>query len=163
MMTAMKNFIPQYGLILTLFLSLSITSCKSSADHLKDYRLSELKLDSGTVLKVYIAESREQQSRGLSQIKSNDFGPKETMLFPLPRMKYRQFWMPETHFDLDIIFMNADYYVLDIHRKLKHYPKKNPRSKVPMSKEVFSQHVLEIRSDSPHAKEIQPGMTLKFQ
>ena len=150
---------------LTLFFSIVglLTSCTTnSAEHLKSYPVKTLSLPSGKTVKVYIANSYQRQKDGLSKIKSEDFSSTEGMLFPEDRMMLRQFWMPETHFDLDVIFMNEDYYVLDIHRSLKHYPAKGERGIVPLSKEVFSQHVLEVRSDSPLAKEIQPGMTLNF-
>ncbi len=162
----MTNYIPQTLAKLIIFLGyLSfLTGCNAStADHLKGYKHTTMKLPSGEEFKVHIAETYSQQKMGLSKIKPGDFPTNEGMLFPEERMFTRQFWMPNTHFDLDVIFMNADYYVLDIHRSLKHYPHPADRSKTPFSKEVFSQHVLELRSDSPLAKKISPGMTLKFK
>lgn len=166
----MTTFIPQRQLSFTLFLIclILVTSCKtdataSSADHLKDYPVKTLKVDD-IEIKVFIADTYERQKKGVSTIKSKDFKPDWGMLFPEDRMGYRQFWMPETHFDLDVIFMNGDYYILDTHKGLKHYPKKGIRGvEVPLSKQVFSQHVLEIRADSPIAKKIKPGMTLEFK
>ena len=114
-------------------------------------------------LKIFEADSPVRQRRGLSGIQSKDFPSDWGMLFPADKLSRRQFWMPDTHFDLDIIFMSADYYVLDIHRGLKHFPFKQPQHKIPLSKEVLSQHVLELRSDSPHAASIQPGMILQFE
>ncbi len=141
-----------------------LTACNAStAKHLQDYKQAKIILPSGEEVKVYIAETMRQQRKGLSGIRPEDFSKKEGMLFPEKQMFVRQFWMPETYFDLDLIFMNADYYVLEIHRGLKHYPHKPDRGKTPFSKKVFSQHVLELRADSPLAKKIKPGMVLRIK
>lgn len=117
----------------------------------------------GHKIEIFVADTGKRQKEGLSKIQSKDFSVNQGMLFPEDGMRLRQFWMPETHFDLDVFFMNEDYYVLDIHRQLKHFPKEGPKKQIPLSKEVFSQHVLELRSDSPHAAKIKPGMILKFE
>ena len=162
----MNLFIPQSQLtfIFFLLLHIALTSCKtSSAQHLKDYPQKNLILNQKNRVKIFVADSPVRQRRGLSGIQSKDFPGDWGMLFPADKLSRRQFWMPDTHFDLDIIFMSADYYVLDIHRGLKHFPFKQPQHKIPLSKEVLSQHVLELRSDSPHAASIQPGMILQFE
>ena len=166
----MTIFIPHCRPSIILFLALLplVTSCKteatgSSAEHLKSYPTKTLSIENEQ-LKIFVANSDNRQREGLSKIQSEDFPANWGMLFPEESMRIRQFWMPETHFDLDVIFMNGDYYVLDIHRGLKHYPKKGRRGiEVPLSKEVFSQHVLELRSDSPLSAKIKPGMTLEFK
>ena len=157
--------IPKTAVKLMLFLPLLLlTSCnESTASHLQSLQMKTITLPSGAKLKTYIAESDADQKRGLSKIMPEDFSDNEAMLFTGSTMHIRQFWMPETHFNLDIIFMNADYYVLDIHRNIQHFTKREPRRSVPLSKEVYSQHVLEIKADSPYAKEIQPGMILKLE
>ena len=98
----------------------------------------------------------------ISTLESKDFSGTEGMFFTGAKMYPRQFWMPETHFNLDIIFLNADLYVLDIHKNIQHYKTREPKHKVPLSKEVISQHVLEIRADSPLSGKVQPGMILKW-
>lgn len=142
-------------LIFTLFL---ISGCfNDTATHLKQYPKKGIHLKDGTILKVFIADTEKRQEKGLSGILKKDFSIKETMLFPANKMIYRRFWMPDTHFNLDIVFMDTNYNILDIHRNLQHYPSRKPKNKIPLSRRVFSQHVLEIRSDSPHAKKIRLG------
>lgn len=158
--------IPQRASKLIIFLSylLVFGACNAStSEHLKTYKTQTYLLPSGEELKVYIAQTYPQQKKGLSGILPEDFKSNEGMLFPENEMRVRQFWMPDTHFDLDLFFMNADYYILDIHRGLKHYPKKGDRSEVPLSKEVFSQHVLELKANSPLAKKLKHGMVLKLK
>ncbi|MBT4791136.1 MAG: DUF192 domain-containing protein [Halobacteriovoraceae bacterium] len=158
----------QRGLKLIIFLYTFAFFCacnaqNNSAKHLKAYPQSYLYLPNGEKFKVYIAQSPAQQKQGLSKIQSIDFSNQEGMLFPEESMFVRQFWMPETFFDLDLFFMNQDYYILGVHRGLKHYPKKGDRSQVPLSKKVFSQHVVELKAGSYFAKKLMPGMQLKLK
>lgn len=170
----MSIFIPQsiskliiFFFYFVIFLNYEGIARESSSLHLLKYQTSVFILPSGEEFKVYIARTPEQQKLGLSKIRSSNFSESEGMLFPAKKMFMRQFWMPETYFDLDIFFMNEDYYIIDIHRGLKHYPKKvrnkTEKARVDISKEVFSQHVLELRSGSSLAKKIVPGMLLKMK
>jgi len=161
----MKTFIPQRLVNLILFLSLFgvFAGCNASTSaHLKEYQKKSLILSPKEKIIVYIASSDTEQKRGLSKIKSSDFSKNEGMLFPANRMFKRQFWMPETFFNLDIFFLNQDYFVIDIQRNLQHFPQREPKKDVPLSRAVFSQHVLELRSDSEMSKKITIGMKLDF-
>lgn len=145
------------GLFLSIFFNISCMNEK-----FKDYPRGKITLESGEVLKVYIADTFARQKQGLSKLPSSEFDPLEAMIFPENEMDYRQFWMPETHFNLDIIFLNKDMYVLDIHKNISHFTTREPNHLVPRSKTVYAQHVLEIRADSPVANKIKPGMILKW-
>lgn len=164
----MNSVIQQTSLLLIKIMLLSqLISCNeieksASKNPFNSYQQGEITLPSGKRLKVYMAVSDEQQQMGLSHIKLNEFADDETMLFTGTKDSTRQFWMPDTFFNLDIIFLNEDLYVLDIHRNLQHFPKSGPRSEIPLSKKVYCQHVLEIKSTSPWASEIQPGMILNW-
>ena len=99
----------------------------------------------------------------ITKIKPDQLKDNEGMLFPENEMKQRMFWMPNTHMNLDIFFLNKDFYVLDIHRNLQHFPKRYPESEIPRSKTVYSQHVLELKSSSPLAAKIKRGMILDIK
>lgn len=143
-----------------LIIFLVFISCSDNV--FEDYQKSTLQTKSGKELEVILAISPEKQQKGLSNIKDQDFKDNQVMMFTGERTKLRQFWMPETHFDLDIVFLTKDLYILDIDRSVKHFPKRYPRSEVPLSKSVFCTHVIEIKSSSPLAKEIQIGDYLKW-
>lgn len=153
-------------LMLFLLLSVSTTSCNGLFGHnLESYEKAYFVLPDGDFMTVYIAKTPLQQKKGLSGVRKTDFMGNTGMLFPSKKMHMRQFWMPETYFNLDIVFMNQDYYILDIHRNLQSSPKKAQEIEegdIKYSKMVFSQHVLELRSGSPMARKIRPGMVLKL-
>jgi len=156
-----------FKLVLLLFcIAGSLSSCcdsKSSSVHLSSYKTGAFALPNADVFTVYIAETAKQQRLGLSNIKTEDFDVSKGMLFPQDQMLIRQFWMPETHFDLDVFFMDKDFFIIDIHRGLQHYPFKPKKGEVPMSKKVLSQHVLELKAYSALAEQLQPGMQLEFR
>ena len=162
----MTHYIPQFILKLTIFLGMLplITSCNtSSMAHIKNYETKTIVLPSGEELQTYIAEGPLKQATGLSNVKDNDFSESEAMFFPGSYPKLRQFWMPETHFNLDLIFLSEDLYVLDIQRNLQHFKSATPKKNVPMSKEVFCTHVLEIKANSKISSKIKHGMILKWK
>lgn len=149
-------------LLLTFMLYSTLSSCNESKNNFRSYPKGVISLPSGNKITVFIANSAKEQSLGLSHVKEQDLKDNEAMLFPAKSMGPRQFWMPETHINLDLFFMNRDFYILDIHRNLQAFPKKEPRNKIPRSKTVYSQHVLEMKSSSELAKELDYGMILKI-
>jgi uncharacterized membrane protein (UPF0127 family) len=148
-------------ILLVLFPILS--SCNDTTPQFLKYQQAKFKTPSGKEITVYIAQSPQQQVIGLSGTKPEQFSDTDAMLFPAKSMSNRQFWMPETYMDLDLFFMNEDYYILDIHRGLKHFTKRTPEHEVPRSKTVYSQHVLEMKSSSPYSQELEIGMKLKLE
>src|SRR3989338_7486713 len=158
----MDTIMPKFLVSVLFFMFISCVNSNPASERFKTYEKGEITLPSGKKLKVYIARNEKEQRAGLSGVKPDEFGDNETMIFLDDKPSSRQFWMPDTHFDLDIIFLNNDLYVLDIHRNLEHYPHTGPDAKIPRSKRVFSQHVLEIKSSSPLAKEIKYGMKLNW-
>lgn len=155
-------FIQQLLLKFTLLLVLSCDT--NSAAHLKNYPNGEILIGKEAIsIKTYIAVSEAEQRKGLSDVLEKDFLDNEGLLFTARTDKLRQFWMPRTHFDLDLIFLSEDLYVLDIHRRLKHFNKDGPDHAIPRSKIVRCRHVLEIKSSSPIAQKIYPGMILKWK
>src|SRR5690606_17679487 len=107
------------NLLLTLCL-LTAFSCKDKPHYTK-YPQVFLVLPSGEKIETYLALSDEEQTLGLSHIKDNEFSGTQGMLFFNKQDSVRHFWMPDTHFNLDIIFLNKDLYVLDIHKNIKHF------------------------------------------
>lgn len=162
----MTVFIPQRVLKLMLFLLLisgSISCQSDSASHIRDYETKKLELPSGELITTYIAKSVSEQKRGLSKINSEDLKDFEGLFFTGDKIKPRQFWMPEVYFDLDLFFLSADLYVLEIHRGLKSHRTRFPESEVPRSKTVMSVHVLELKANTRIARKIEQGMFLKWR
>jgi uncharacterized membrane protein (UPF0127 family) len=125
-------------------------------------RSAELTLASGRQLKIDLALTASEKIRGVSGIRAKDFAGDRGILFVYWGYARRQFWMPDTHFDLDIFFLDKDLKILAVERNVPHYPGRQNPSKIPRTKKVLSAHVLEMKSDSPLAKELKTGQTLKW-
>lgn len=147
--------------LVSLSLLALVLSCTDNS-RFKNYEKGVIELPSGERLTTYLAISAEEQTKGLSGVKDDEFAEDEAVLFFNLEDSMKHFWMPETYFDLDIIFLNKDLYVLDIDRNVKHFEKSGPDELIPRAKPVFARHVLEVRADSKLAKKIHPGMILKW-
>ncbi len=164
----MNIFIQQRALklinfLLSFLVIFALTGCNEKSSPYDSYTQGQLKLPSGKVLKIYVADTPKKQVQGLSGTKPELFADDETMLFPGITDKMRNFWMPDTYFNLDIVYLTKEFYVLDVQRNVPHFIGREPNYKIPRAKPVYCRHVLEIKTDSPFAKEITPGMTLDLK
>jgi len=103
----------------------------------------------------------EEVTRGLSGVSPKDFKDDQGLLFFFPELGSRSFWMPDTYFDLDIIFLDKDLKVLDIVRDVPHHP--GFQEPIPRVKTVQAWHVLEMKAGSSHAQEIKIGQKLSWK
>lgn len=126
--------------------------------------VGEITLPSGKKLKTWLAITQEEQTKGLSGTRNQDFSENESMLFFFTADSWRSFWMPDTYFDLDIFFLDKNLKILDIERNVKHHLGWSEKKvKIARTRNIWARHVLEIKSSSPMAKEIKNGDQLTWQ
>jgi len=122
----------------------------------------KLQLASKEQITVALALSAHEQTQGLSGVQAEDFKDNQGMLFVYARDRRRQFWMPDTYFDLDIFFLDKDLQVIDVDRDVPHYIGRDNPAQIPRAKAVFCRHVLEMKADSPLAQKIKIGDQLTW-
>lgn len=149
-------------LILSILYSFLLVSC-SSKDPFPHLKKGTLELPGGIKIITHIAEDPKSQTKGLSGLKDSDFSDDQAMIFFYHTNSSKQFWMPDTHFNLDIFFLDKDYKVLAVDRDVPHHPGMEEPPRIPRTRVVYSRHVLELKSSSPHAKSILVGQTLNFK
>ena len=169
----MRLFIAQSipKLIKNLILNLGVLgllSCHSTPSSplpptLKNLGQKEIKLPSGKTLTTYLAISDEEQQQGLSGLKLADFPQDATMLFIFPETGPRRFWMKDTYFNLDILFLDSDYKILARDNDMPAYPGDKEPQFIPRTRTVEATYVLEIRADSPWSKELKVGEKVKIK
>lgn len=159
----LKNLIKKLA-ILTPLLLLFLFGCNEQTPDKRfpTMKYGEIQLPTGQKMKAWISITEIEQKKGLSFLKKNEFAEDEAMLFFDLKDTPRQFWMPDTFFNLDIIFLTKDLYVIDIHRDIQHFTRRTPHHEVPRSKTVRCRHVLEIRADSRLSQHVQVGSQLKW-
>ncbi len=145
-------------LLLLAFLIVGLTSCNTN----KKTDLPELELPSGKRVTLRLAVSGPVQQQGLSGLKTSDFGQNEGMLFVYASDGERRFWMPDTYFPLDIIYLSEDLTVVDIEYDVPHHPGRDTPPEIPTVRTVVARHVLEMRADSPLTDEFKAGIKLKW-
>jgi uncharacterized membrane protein (UPF0127 family) len=143
-----------------IILLLIILSFKSSYSFNK--REIKLHLPSGKSLQATLAITAKEHQLGLSGIYKKDFKTTQGLLFVYKTLQDRQFWMPHTFFNLDIFFLNKDFQITNLERNLKAHPTKTISRSIAKTQTYKAHYVLEIRSDSPLAKELKIGTKLKW-
>lgn len=159
-------FTAHLKLLTCLVFCLLLTACDysdSSTRTLDKYPMAMVVLPTEKTFKVYLAETPEERRLGLSRVQSADFDENRGMLFVYQKTRELQFWMPETHFDLDVFFLDKNHLILDVHRGLKHHPGKVMDENIPRSKKVIGQYALEVKSGSVFANELKPSMWLTIK
>ena len=122
----------------------------------------DLPLPSGEVIQVFLAKNIETQTQGLSGTRSEDFGPRQGMLFIYDSEALRQFWMPDTYFNLDIFFLNKEFMITHIERNIAHHQGRDQSSEIPRTPRLKCQYVLEMRADSVLSQTLKTGDQLNW-
>ncbi len=154
----MKN-ISKNLLFLTLFVIQGCVS-QNEAIPLSEIKPINMELESGEKLQVTLALTSAQQTMGLSGKKSHEFQDNEGMLFFNLEDALRQFWMPDTYFDLDIFCLDKDLKVKDVDRSVPHYIGRDNPQDIPRAKSFVCRHVFEMKASSALSKKLKVGSQL---
>lgn len=150
-------------LIKNLSLSLLMLLCLTSLVHAA--KKADFKLSNGKKEKVSLrlALTRQEHQQGLSGIKDTDFKKDEAMLFVNEGMGPRRFWMPDTYFNLDIIFLDKDLKVVGIEANVPFHPGPQEPPVIYRTKTYDAQFVLETKAGSPFSKGLKVGDKLNWE
>ncbi|MGE3609874.1 MAG: DUF192 domain-containing protein [Bacteriovoracaceae bacterium] len=153
--------------VLILFMLFSLLACQSESrerskiqESLKEVHLVTA---SGKSILTKLAISLKEQQQGLSGIKPEDYPDDEGLLFFYLEDGERNFWMPDTYFDIDLIYLDKDLKVLDIIRKLPHHIGRINTSLIPRARPVWCRHTLEMKAGSAISAEIKIGEKLEWK
>ena len=78
-------------------------------------------------LSLYIADNEQKRSYGL--MNREDIKPNSGMLFIWKDSQIRNFWMKNTHFNLDLFFLNNHGEIIEIYKNAKAFDETNIKSK----------------------------------
>ncbi len=133
----------------------------SASDPLQSVRRFNLAHPSGRVIKTVLLVSPIEQEVGLSGTKAHEFEENEGALFWYPSNGIRRFWMPDTYFNLDLVFLDEQLTVIDIDRNLVAHPGRQEPPEIAFSKTVQARHVLEVKAGSPISDVLKIGDRLQ--
>ncbi|MFL5785690.1 MAG: DUF192 domain-containing protein [Bacteriovoracaceae bacterium] len=146
---------------LTLCLLFILFSCQSESR--KNSKEVDLITPKGKAVRTRLSVTMKEQEQGLSGIQAGDFDDDQGMLFYYLEDGDKYFWMPDTYFDLDLFYLDKDLRVKDIVRKLPHHIGRHNEDLIPRARGVWCRHVLEMKTSSPIAAEIQIGDQLTWK
>ncbi len=135
---------------------------EASSKNLNSSQLTMIELPNKTKLITFILASKKEHKQGLSGILSKHFPNNNAALFLFKKPGIRRFWMRNTYFNLDIIFLNSKFKIIEVQRNMQAHPGKTIDRSIEKTKEIWAHHVLEIKSSSPIAKKLKKGIQLKL-
>jgi uncharacterized membrane protein (UPF0127 family) len=107
---------------------------------------------------VEIADEPEEWRHGLMERPA--LAPEAGMLFLFPNAAPRSFWMMNTLIALDIVFVDAQGYIINIHENVP--PCQPPRRCPSYASAAPARYVLEIAGGQTRARDIRVGDQLHF-
>ena len=119
--------------------------------------------ETGEIFQIKFLKTRNELAKGFSGIRSQQVEKYQGIFFYFPTTDKRSFWMPDTYFDLKIIYLNEALKVLETVEKAPHHPGYSEKdAAIFRAPEIIARHVLEIRADSPMGKNIKKGSQFKW-
>jgi uncharacterized protein len=100
--------------------------------------------------------------QGLSGVKAEDLSDDQGMLFFYLTDQEMHFWMPDTYFDLDLVYLDSNLKIIDIIRKLPHYIGRSNPDLIPRARGVWSRYVLEMKASSSISGKLKIGDLLTW-
>lgn len=116
----------------------------------------------GNKIELKLAMTRAEHTKGLSTLKPEEFSVNSGMLFVNPEMGPRRFWMPDTYFNLDIIFLDSNLKIVDLEKNVPAHPGMKEPPAIYKTATYTAQFVLETKAGSPFSKKLKPNDVLKF-
>lgn len=122
----------------------------------------QMKNPEGISIDLELALTRSQHVQGLSGLKSDQFKNGQGMLFVNPEMGPRRFWMPNTYFNLTIIFLDQNLKIVGIEKNVPAHPGASEPPSIYKTGIYQAQYVLETKASAPFAKKLKTNDQLKF-
>jgi uncharacterized membrane protein (UPF0127 family) len=109
-----------------------------------------------------MAITRDEHTKGLSGLRPSDFKNTEGMLFINAEESERKFWMPDTYFNLDIIFLNKNLDIIAIEKNVSMHPGTKEPPSIYRTGNYFAQYILEVKANSLFSKDLKAKDHLIF-
>lgn len=121
-----------------------------------------LQTPDGTTVRLQLALTEIDKQWGLSRARIETFDPDQALLMVFFNYGPRSVIMRDTHFDIDVFFLDHKLNVTGLQRNLKAHPGRTEPPVMQESSTVHARHIMEMRADSPVARRIKQGMRLQW-
>ncbi len=143
-----------------------LISCRNDAlshklpSSFEDFREVQFLNPRGDVLNVRIAIGPYETSLGLSGVHPENFKDNQGLFFFFHQEEDRVFWMPDTYFNLDIIFLDENLKVVHLEKNFPFHPGRSERPPIPRTPVIKCRYVLEIKAGSQFGRVLNKGDNL---
>tara|TARA_B100000925_G_scaffold289318_1_gene271928 strand:- start:4692 stop:5192 length:501 start_codon:yes stop_codon:yes gene_type:complete len=154
--------------ILFLFPAIAFTDAPSTKGVKRDFFLKNneeiifLKDKNNSILELKPLRSMKAQAQGLSGVKREQLKTNQGAIFIYDGMSSRSFWMPDTYFDLAIIFLDENLVVKFVEKKAIAHPGRKEPPIIFRTKAVEAKYVVEIPADNPIVFSLNVGDRFEF-
>lgn len=114
------------------------------------------------VVQLRLAISHDEQAHGLSGLKPKEFTTNEGMIFINAEESARTFWMNDTYFNLDIIFLDKNLKIVGIEKDVPFHAGSIEPPNIYRTHTYQAQFVLETKANAPFSKNLKVGDQLNF-
>jgi uncharacterized membrane protein (UPF0127 family) len=122
----------------------------------------QIKNPYGNIVEVKLALTRAEHTLGLSGLKPQEFKENSGMLFVNAEMGPRKFWMPDTYFNLDIIFLDQNLKIVGLEKNVPAHPGSSEPPQIYKTEVYQAQFILETKSGAPFGNKLKKNDQLKF-
>ena len=122
----------------------------------------KIKNPSGDEVIIQLALTHAEHTQGLSGLKPNEFSDSQGMLFVNPEMGTRRFWMPDTYFNLDIIFLDQKLTIVGLEKNVPAHPGNSEPPAIFKTSSYNAQFVLETKSGAKFGRKLKVNDKLRF-
>lgn len=119
----------------------------------------ELVSPEGQKIRSSIASTSAEHTKGLQGVRDYEFAMDEGKLFFYLSTATRLFWMPNTYFNQDIIYLDQNLKILNIVWNIPYY-NGTVNSEIPRAPAITSRHVLEMKAGSVISSKLKIGDSL---
>lgn len=112
---------------------------------------------------ISFAVTDAQKTKGLSGLKPEKMAFNQGLLFIYSDTAARVFWMPDTYFDLDIIFLDETFKVIGLEENVKHHIGYYPESDIVRTKSYMARYILELHAGQSKKANLKAGDSLRLK
>lgn len=127
---------------------------------MEDIRQIRIQNSKGNIINTSLAIGPYETSLGLSGISSEKFSDDQGLLFFFLEDAERNFWMPDTYFNLDIIFLDENLKIIHIEKNVPAHPGRSEVPPIPKTPTIKCRYVLEIKANVPFGNSLMAGEKL---
>ncbi len=144
-----KVFVIAFSIIF-VFLLINLPSTTAN-NPVREYRQLHIQKQNGELVTLYLEESITRDQMNLGLMYRENLPPRHGMIFIFPNPEKVSFWMKNTYISLDIIMLDQDGIVKEIHTN------QTPRSRKAINSRSLIKYVIELKAGETSSLGIAAG------